>query len=170
MESFGLGPVCAWCCLTVGITLISCMEAVGVAALFFSLLPEPAAAILTALVLLPSLGLIAVMISALRGRILVDRTALILRFGLLGGTVVPRSLITRVERYDPAVALSPIGLGIDHPTGSGRVTVTRGGPAEFVRVTLRGPARIRLAVWRHAVAGELVLSVSRPDALVDSLR
>lgn len=145
------------------------MEAVGVAAVMFALLPVRPAVLVTVVVLLPSLALLVVMASALRGRIVVDQSALTLRFGLLGGTVVPRAMVSRAERYDPAVALSPIGLGIDVPFGSGRATVTRGGPTAFVRVTLRGPARIRLAVWRHAVANELVLSTNRPDELVDSL-
>lgn len=166
---FDLGPRLAWVCLTVGVALICFMECVGVAALTFALLPAGPAFVLTALALIPAVLVLAVLASALTGRIVVDNGALTLRFGLLGGTAVPRTLITRAERYDPATALSPIGLGIDVPYGSGRATATRGGPASFVRVTLRAPARVRLTVWRYAVANELVLSTSRPDDLLESL-
>ncbi|GAB6899930.1 hypothetical protein [Kineosporia succinea] len=166
---FDLGPRLAWACLTLGVGLIAAMEIIGVAALLFALLPATPAAVLTAALLTPSLIVLVVMASALSGRIVVGPGVLTLRFGLIGGADVPRSLITRAERFDPTTALTPIGLGIDVPFGSGRATVTRGGPVHFVRVTLRSPARVRLTVWRHAVANELVLSTSRPDELVSSL-
>ncbi len=169
VQVFDLGPRLAWVCLTIGVTLICFMEAVGVAALIFALLPAAPAAAVTVLVLAPSGAALIVLTSVLTGRIIVDAGGLTLRFGLLGGTAVPRARIVRAERYDPNTALSPIGLGIDVPFGSGRATATRGGPSAFVRVTLRAPTRVRLTVWRHAVANELVLSTSRPDELVDSL-
>jgi hypothetical protein len=169
VQVFDLGPRLAWVCLTIGVALICFMEAVGVAALVFALLPAGPAIAVTALLLVPSGALLIVLTSALTGRIIVDAGGLTLRFGLLGGTAVPWALITRAERYDPSTTLSPIGLGIDVPSGSGRASATRGGPAPFVRVTLRAPARVRLTVWRHAIANELLLSTSRPDELVNSL-
>ncbi|GAB3241438.1 hypothetical protein [Kineosporia babensis] len=169
VQVFDLGPRLPWGCLTTGVALISFMEVVGVAALLFAVLPDDAAAVATGFVLVPSAVLLVVLASALRGRIVVDQNGLTLRFGLLGGARVPRRLIGRAERYDPATTLNPIGLGIDVPFGSGRATATRGGQVPFVRVTLRGPARVRLTVCRFAVANELVLSTSRPDELVDLL-
>jgi hypothetical protein len=169
VQVFDLGPRHAWFCLTVGVTLICFMEAVGVAALVFAVLPAAPATVVTGLLLVPTGVLLIVLTSALTGRIIVDAGSLTVRFGLLGGTAVPRAQINRAERYDPSTILSPIGLGLDVPFGSGRATATRGGPASFVRVTLRAPARVRLTVWRYAAASELVLSTSRPDELVDSL-
>ena len=169
VQVFDLGPRHAWVCLTMGVAMISFMEGIGVAALVFAVLPAGPAAVVTTVLLVPTGVLLIVLASALTGRIIVDAGGLSLRFGLLGGTDVPRALITRAERYDPSATLSPMGLGIDVPFGSGRATATRGGPAPFVRVTLRAPARVRLTGWRHAVANELVLSTSRPDELVDSL-
>ncbi|MCE0534475.1 hypothetical protein LWF15_03045 [Kineosporia rhizophila] len=166
---FDLGPRLAWACLTLGVALIGFMEVVGVAALSFALLPPAPAAAVAVLFLIPTGALLVVLASALTGRIVVDSVSLTMRFGLLGGVEVPRALISRAERYDPVTTLNPIGLGIDVPFGSGRATATRGGPASFVRVTLRGPARVRLTVWRHALANELVLSTSRPDELVELL-
>ncbi|WP_285593134.1 hypothetical protein [Kineosporia sp. NBRC 101731] len=168
-QIFDLGPRLAWVYLTIGVALIATMEAIGLAALVFALLPATPAALVTAALLTPSVLILVVMASALNGRIIVDPGSLTLRFGLIGGAAVPRAMIVRAERFDPTTALSPIGLGIDVPFGSGRATVTRGGPVHFVRVTLRGPARVRLTVWRHAIANELVLSTSRPDELVSSL-
>ncbi|GAA3607911.1 hypothetical protein GCM10022223_24900 [Kineosporia mesophila] len=168
-QVFDLGPRLAWAYLTIGVALIATMEAIGLAVLVFALLPATPAAVVTAALLAPSALILVAMASALNGRIIVDPGSLTLCFGLIGGAAVPRALIVRAERFDPATDLSPIGLGIDVPFGSGRATVTRGGPAHFVRVTLRGPARVRLAMWRYAIANELVLSTSRPDELVSSL-
>ncbi|MBT0771344.1 hypothetical protein KIH74_20570 [Kineosporia sp. J2-2] len=169
VQIFDLGPRLAWVWLTVGVALICAMQAIGVAAVLFAVLPTGPAGVLTVALLAPAAVLLVALASALTGRIIVDGGELTLRFGLIGGTAVPRTLITRAERYDPSMTLSPIGLGLDVPFGSGRATVTRGGPVHFVRVTLRAPARVRLTGWRYAVANELVLSTSRPDELVESL-
>ncbi len=169
-EVFDLGPRLPWGCLTTGVALIGFMETVGLAVLLFALLPAGVAAVATGAVLVPAIALLVVLASALGARIVVDQGGLRLHFGLLGGVAVPRRLITRAERYDPATTLNPIGLGIDVPFGSGRATATRGGQAPFVRVTLRAPVRVRLTVCRHAVANELVLSTSQPNRLLDSLQ
>jgi hypothetical protein len=166
--TFDLGPRSAWAWLTAGVTLLGLAESVALAALVHGLLPNRIGYLIDALIVVPTLGLLVAIGSALAGRIIVDAEQLRLQFGLLGGTRVLRADISSAERFVPA-AIRPIGLGIDVPSGSQQATVFRGGQALFVRVLLDRPVEVRLALWRRASANELVMGTSSPDQVIAAL-
>jgi hypothetical protein len=166
--SFDLGPRRAWAWLTVGVTLLAAAESVALAAICDALLPEPAACLVDLVIVLPTLGVVLAIASALGGRVTVDADQFRLRFGLLGGVRVPRADIIRAERFVPAV-IRPIALGIDIPIGSRQATVSRGGQVRYVRVLLDRPACVRTVLWRRAPASELVVGTGAPDQLVAAL-
>jgi hypothetical protein len=166
--TFDLGPRRAWVWLTLGVALLAVAESVGLAAIVHALLPALLAWVVDALIVLPTVGFVIVIGSALTGRVIVDADQLVLRFGLLGGARVPRADIARVERFVPAL-IRPIGLGIDLPFGSRQATVTRGGQVPYVRVLLERPTNVRTALWRRAFASELVMSTRSPDQLIAAL-
>jgi hypothetical protein len=151
-----------------GVALLTMAESVALAAIVHSLVPEAAACTIDALIMVPTVGIVIAIGSALTGRVTVDAEHLRLRFGLLGGALVPRAQIHRVERFAPAL-IRPIGLGIDIPLGCRQATVTRGGEATYVRVMLNRPIDVRTALWHRASADELVMSTRSPDQLIAAL-
>jgi hypothetical protein len=168
-RTFDLGPREAWCWLTLGVGLLGAAETIGLAAIFHAVLPRPGACVLDLVVAVPTLGLQAAVASGLLGRIRVDAEYLTLRFGLLGGALVPRGEITRAEPFVQA-ALSPVGLGIDVRAGSRQATVSRGGsPVLYVRVFLDHPVPVRFSIWRRAAVDELVMSTGEPERLIAAL-
>jgi hypothetical protein len=168
VRTFDLGPRSAWAWLTAGITMLGVAESVALAALVHALLPAWVGYLIDALIVVPTLGLLVVIASALGGRITVDDTSLQLQFGLLGGAQVPRADINRAERFVPP-SIQPIGLGIDVPSGSGQATVSRGGQVAFVRVLLNRPTEVRHALWRKESANELVMGTGAADQLIAAL-
>lgn len=168
VHTFDLGPRAAWAWLTAGVTLLGLAESVALAALVHALLPEPVGYLVDALIVGPTLGLLAAIGSGLGGRITVDPELLRLQFGLLGGAEVPRADITSVEHFVPP-AIRPVGLGIDVPSGSRQATVSRGGPSPFVRIRLDRPVEVRVALWRRESANELVMGTGSPDQLIAAL-
>lgn len=166
--TFDLGPRAAWAWLTVGVTMLGIAETVALAALVHALLPEPAGYLVDALIIVPTLGLLVAIASALGARITVDSERLRLQFGLLGGTEVPRADISSAEHFVPP-AIRPIGLGIDVPSGSGQATAFRGGQVLFVRVLLDRPVEVRIALFRRESANELVMGTGTPDQLIAAL-
>jgi hypothetical protein len=168
VHTFDLGPRASWAWLTAGVTLLGLAESVAFAAFVHALLPGPAGYLVDLLIVVPTLGLLTVVGSALRSRITVDPEHLRLQFGLLGAAAVPRADITGVERFEPS-AIRPVGLGIDVPSGSQQATVSRGGPASFVRVRLARPVEVRIALWRRESANELVMGTGCPDQLIAAL-
>jgi hypothetical protein len=168
LSTFDLGPRAAWAWLTAGVTLLGVAETVALAAVVHALLPERIGYLVDALIVVPTLGLLVAIASALGGRITVDADQLQLHFGLLGGTQVSRADISSAERFVPPV-IRPVGLGIDVPSGSGQATVSRGGQVLFVRILLDRPADVRVALWRRERANELVMSTGSPDQLIAAL-
>jgi hypothetical protein len=166
--SFDLGSRRAWFWLSLGVALVTVAESVALAAILSALLPDPLAVVLVAVIVLPMAALVIAIASALTGRITVDADQVRLRFGMLGGALMQRADIVRVERFRPAV-VRPIGLGIDIPTGTRQATVSLGGPVRYVRVVLREPIMVRTALWRRSEANELVLGTGTPDQLVAAL-
>ena len=118
--------------------------------------------------MLPTVAVMITIASALTGRITLDPEQFRLRFGLLGGIRVPRADIVQAERFAPAQN-RPIGLGISVSSGSGQVTVWRGGPVRYVRITLSRPAVVRTAVFRRSPVRELVMGTDSSDELVAAL-
>jgi hypothetical protein len=166
--TFDLGPRRAWVWLTVGLTLLTVAECVGLAAIVHSLVPTPAGWLIDALIMIPTVGGVIAVGSALTGRVMVDCDQFQLRFGLLGGACVPRADIARVERFVPAL-IRPIGIGLVIPLGCRQATVTRGGQAAYVRVLFDRPIDVRTALWRKGYANELVMSTRTPDQLIAAL-
>ncbi len=167
-RSFDLGPRSAWLWLTLGGALLAVAETVALAAITSALLPDPAACLLDLALVLPTVAVVFTIASALTGRITLDPEQLRLRFGLLGGIRVPRADIVQAELFGPA-ANRPIGLGISLSAGSGQVTVWRGGPVPYVRVTLRRPAVVRTAVFRRSPVSQLVMGTEASHELVAAL-
>jgi hypothetical protein len=168
LRTFDLGPRSAWAWLTVGVTLLGIAESVALAALVHALLPSPIEYLVDLVFVVPTLGLLIAIASALGGGITVDAEYLRLRFGLLGGARVPRADISRAEPFVPSV-IRPVGLGIDVPAGSRQATVFRGGQVRFVRVFLDRPVEVRIALRRREKASELVVGTGSADQLISAL-
>jgi hypothetical protein len=167
-RAFDLGPPASWAWLTAGVTLLGAAEVIGIAALVHAVLPASTGCLVDAVIAVPTVVLLMAVASALTGRITVDPEQFRLRFGLLGGAVVPRSQISRAERFVPST-INPIGLGLSVPHGSRQVTVTLGGRAVFVRILLDRPVLVRTALFRRAGADEFVIATSSPEALIAAL-
>jgi hypothetical protein len=165
---FDLGPRWAWGWLTLGVSLLTASEAIAAAAITDLILPAPLAIALNTVVLVPTVLILMAIASALSGRIVLDSQYLRLHFGLLGGAQVLRADIVHAERLMPLV-IAPIGLGIDIPLGSSRLTVTRGGQVPYVRVFLGRPVEVRRALWRRGSANELVMGTKVPEKLIAAL-
>jgi len=168
LRIFDLGPRAAWAWLTAGITMLGLAECVALAALVHAVLPDRIGYLIDALIVVPTVGLLIAIASALGGRITVDAEYLRVQFGLLGGAEVAKANINRAERFVPAL-IRPIGLGIDVPAGSRQATVSRGGQVLFVRVLLERPVEVRIAGWRRESANELVMGTGSPDQLIAAL-
>jgi hypothetical protein len=168
VRSFDLGPRSAWAWLTTGVTALGVAEMVALVAVVHALLPGPLGYLVDVLIIVPTVAVLIAIASALTGRITVDAEHLRLQFGLLGGALVPRADIDRAEPFTPP-AIRPIGLGIDVPAGSRQATVSRGGQVLFVRVLLKRPVQVRIALWRRAGANELVMGTGSPDQLIAAL-
>ena len=167
-RAFDLGPRAAWAWLTAGVTLLGAAEVIGISAVVHAVLPAPIGCVVDALITVPTVILLLAVASALTGRVVVDPEHLRLRFGLLGGALVPRAQINRAERFVPS-SINPVGLGLAVPHGSRQVTVTLGGRVDFVRVLLDQPVAVRTALFHRAGADEFVISTGSPEALIAAL-
>lgn len=149
------------------------VEVVTVHLVAGALLPDVAALVVDVVLGVATLVLVVALASPLWASYRLGADALVLRFGWVGGVVVPRADVVRATEYR-GTAARPVELGAGHDVAdetadepaAGVVSFVRSTRSPVVRLDLGAPVTARVAGTRRVTATTVLVGVDDPDPLL----
>ncbi|WP_264030511.1 hypothetical protein [Cellulosimicrobium sp. SH8] len=176
-QRVGAGPRRQWGALVAGVVAFGAVEVLTVHLVAGALLPDAAALVVDVVLGLATVGLVVVLASPLWASYRLGPDALVLRFGWVGGVVVPRADVVGAAPYEGTPA-RPVELGAGHDPGTadvgGRAAEPAHGVVSFVRSTrspvvrldLAAPVVARVAGTRRVTAATVLVGVDDPEPVL----
>lgn len=176
-QQVGAGSRRQWGALVAGVVAVGAVEVLTVHLVAGALLPDAAALVVDVVLGLATLGLVVVLASPLWASYRLGPDALVLRFGWVGGVVVPRDRVVGAAPYAGTPA-RPVELGAGHDPGTvdagghaagathGVVSFVRSTRSTVVRLDLAAPVTARVAGTRRVAATVVLVGVDDPAPLL----
>ncbi|MCO7271818.1 MULTISPECIES: hypothetical protein [Cellulosimicrobium] len=173
-QRLGAGARGQWWALVAGVVGLGAVEVLTVHLVAGALLPDVAALVVDVVLGLATLALVLALASPLWASVRLGPDALVVRFGWVGGVVVPRADVVAAGTWTgTAVRPVEIGAGHDDPADGGErtgahgvVSFVRSARSPVVRLDLAAPVAARVAGTRRVTATTVLVGVDDPEPLL----
>ncbi|MFF2266894.1 hypothetical protein ACFVTZ_01395 [Cellulosimicrobium cellulans] len=173
-QRLGAGARREWWALVAGVLALGAVEVLTVHLVADALLPGVAALAVDVILGLATLALLLTLASPLWTSVRLGPDDLVVRFGWVGGVVVPRADVVDAAPWTGTAARPiEIGAGHDDPADGGErhgahgvVSFVRSTRSPVVRLDLAAPVVARVAGTRRVTATTVLVGVDEPEPLL----